>query len=146
MYAPSTALDPRGDRPMKYMLMMHPPRGTGDWQILQWTPEKLQAHMDFMHNLNKDLKASGELVGAEGLASPGEAKLVRAGKSGEPITDGPFAESKEFLAGFWIIDVEGNDRAYQVAAKASTAPGPDGTPLNMPIEVRPIMHDKIMDV
>jgi hypothetical protein len=131
---------------MKYMLMMNVPKATGGYQITAWTPERIQAHMDFMHQLNKDLKAAGEFVGAEGLTPPGEAKLVRAAKNGAPITDGPFAESKEFLAGFWIIDVDGPERAYAVAAKASAAPGPDGAPLNMAIEVRPIMHAKIMDV
>jgi hypothetical protein len=131
---------------MKYMLMMNVPKATGGYQITAWTPERIQAHMDFMHQLNKDLKGAGEFVLAEGLTPPAEAKLVRAGKNGTPITDGPFAESKEFLAGFWIIDVDEPERAYAVAAKASSAPGPDGNPLNMAIEVRPIMHAKIMDV
>ena len=124
---------------MKYMLMMHAPRATGDYQINQWTPGALQAHMAFMHALNKDLMAAGEMVRCEGLAAPGEAKSVRAGTKGEPITDGPFPETKEFLAGYWIVEVEDTQRAYQIAARASTAPGPDGKPLNMPIEVRQVM-------
>jgi hypothetical protein len=81
----------------------------------------------------------GELVAAEGLSFPDQAKLVKAGKNGTPVTDGVFPESKEFLAGFWIIDVDSPERAYEVAAKVSAAPGPGGEPLNMPIEVRPIM-------
>ena len=125
---------------MKYMLMMHTPRGTGDYQILKWAPAALQAHMDHMHALNKDLTEAGEMVGCEGLQAPGEAKLVRAGKRGEPITDGPFPEAKEFLAGYWIVDVSRVERAYEIAARASTAPGPDGEPLNMPIEVRQVMQ------
>ena len=76
---------------------------------------------------------------AEGLAWPDQAKLVRAGPDGTPIADGVFPESKEFLIGYWIIDVESPERAYQVAAQASAAPGPGGAPLNMPIEVRQIM-------
>ena len=124
---------------MKFMLMMNTPRGTGDYQISSWSPEDFQNHIAFMHQYNKDLVAAGEFVQAEGLTPPGQAKLVRAGKDGKPITDGPFAESKEFLAGFWIIDVENESRAYDLAAKASAAPGPGGAPLNMPIEVRPIM-------
>jgi hypothetical protein len=64
---------------------------------------------------------------------------VRAGKDGLPVTDGVFPESKEFLAGFWIIDVDNSQRAFEIAAKMSSAPGPGGAPLNMPIEVRPIM-------
>jgi hypothetical protein len=89
--------------------------------------------------LHQDLHESGELVSAEGLSFPNQARLVRAGKDGTPITDGVFPESKEFLAGFWIVDVETPERAYAIAAQASAAPGPGGAPLNMPIEVRPVM-------
>ena len=124
---------------MKYMLMMHAPRGEGEYQITSWSPEDLRGHIGFMHRLNQGLTESGELVGAEGLAAPGEAKLVRAGRNGTPVTDGPFAEAKEFLAGFWIVDVDGPERAYEIAAQASAAPGPGGTPLLMPIEVRQVM-------
>lgn len=124
---------------MKYMLMMHAPRGDGDYQINDWAPEDFKAHMAFMFRYNTDLKAAGEWVGAEGLAPPGEAKTVRAAKDGSPITDGPFAEAKEFLAGYWIVDVESPARAYELAAKASAAPGKGGAPLNMPIEVRQVM-------
>lgn len=124
---------------MRYMLMMHAPRGTGDYQVSEWSPADLKAHIEFMHRLNKDLTASGEMVSGEGLAAPGEAKLVRAGKNGMPMTDGPFPEAKEFLAGFWIVDVEHADRAYEIAARISAAPGPGGTPLNMPVEVRQVM-------
>ncbi|HEU5185872.1 MAG TPA: YciI family protein [Gemmatimonadaceae bacterium] len=124
---------------MRYMLMMHAPRGTGDYQVSEWSPADLKAHIEFMHRLNKDLAASGEMVSGEGLAGPGEAKLVRAGKNGVPMTDGPFPEAKEFLAGFWIVDVEHADRAYAIAARISAAPGPGGTPLNMPVEVRQVM-------
>ena len=92
-----------------------------------------------MKKLNQDLHESGELVSAEGLSFPDQAKLVRAGKDGTPITDGVFPESKEFLAGFWIVDVETPERAYAIAAQASAAPGPGGAPLIMPIEVRPVM-------
>ena len=125
---------------MKYMLMMHVPRGTGSYQINSWTPQDFEAHIAFMQRLNKELTASGELVGAEGLAAPGEAKVVRAGKDGAPVvTDGPFPEAKEFLAGYWIVDVDRAERAYEIAAKASAAPGPGGKPLIIPIEVRQVM-------
>ena len=122
---------------MKYILMMNTMKaGQG---IPSWPTKDLQAHIAFMMNLNKDLRDAGELVSAEGLSFPDQAKLVRAGKNGIPITDGVFPESKEFLAGFWIIDVDTPERAYAIAAKASAAPGPGGAPLNMPIEVRPVM-------
>jgi hypothetical protein len=123
---------------MKYMLMMNVPGG-GPYQIGSWPKKDVEAHIKFMIELNKKLSSSGELVGAEGLAGPDQAKCVRAGKNGEPITDGVFAESKEFLAGFWIVDVETPERAYAIAAEASAAPGPGGKPLNMPIEVRQVM-------
>lgn len=125
---------------MKYILMMHAPRGTGDYQINDWSPEDFKAHIAFMHRFNKELTEAGELVGGEGLATPAEARVVRAGKNGAPVvTDGPFPETKEFLAGYWIVDVDRTERAYEIAAQASAAPGPGGTPLNMPIEVRQVM-------
>jgi hypothetical protein len=125
---------------VKFMLMMNAPRGTGDWGITQWPPEDFKAHINFMRRLNDELTRAGELVGAEGLTPPGQARIVRAGKGGVPeVTDGPFAEAKEFLAGYWIVDVESPQRAYEIAARASAAPGPGGTPLNLPIEVREVM-------
>jgi hypothetical protein len=125
---------------MKFMLMMNAPRGTGDWGIYNWKPEEMKAHIDFMIRLNKDLRADGTLVGAEGLSPPGQAKIVRAGTANTPeVTDGPFAEAKEFLAGYWIVDVETPEQAYAIAARASSAPGPGGKPLNLPIEVRQVM-------
>ena len=107
--------------------------------IMTWPKEDIQAHIRFMMSLNRQLKDAGELVSAEGLAWPDQARRVRADKDGAPITDGVFPESKEFLIGYWIIDVENPERAYQVAANASAAPGLGGAPLNMPIEVRQIM-------
>jgi hypothetical protein len=125
---------------MKYMLMMHAPRGDGGYQVNAWSPDDFKAHIAFMQNLNKDLVGAGELAGAEGLAAPNEAKVVRAGKNGAPaVTDGPFAESKEFLAGYWIVDVDTAERAYEIAARASAAPGPGGKPLGIPIEVRQVL-------
>jgi hypothetical protein len=128
------------DNAMKFMLMMNMPVGTGDYQINQWTPQAFQAHIQFMKDLNRDLTQAGELVDAQGLTPPGQAKIVRFGKGGAPVvSDGPFAETKEFLAGYWIIDVEKAERAYEIAARASGAPGPDGKPLVIPIELREVM-------
>ena len=107
---------------MKYMLMMHAPRGTGEYQVNAWSPDDFKAHIAFMQRLNRDLTASGELVGAEGLASPGEAKIVRAGKNGQPaVTDGPFAETKEQIGGFFLIDARDLNEAIQVASKFPSA-------------------------
>jgi hypothetical protein len=127
----------KGAADMKYILMMNTMRaGAG---VPEWPKKDLQAHIAFMLGLNKELRDAGELVAAEGLSFPDQAKLVRAGKDGIPMTDGVFAESKEFLAGFWIVDVDSPERAYAIAAKVSAAPGPGGAPLNMPIEVRQVM-------
>ena len=123
---------------MKYILMMNCPK-TGYESFASWPKEDLQAHIGFMTSLNQSLKESGNLVSAEGLASPQQAKLVRAGKDGAPVTDGVFPESKEYLAGYWIVDVETPEQAYAIAARASAAPGPGGVPFNMPIEVRQVM-------
>jgi hypothetical protein len=126
---------------MKFMLMMGmkiDPESQSKG-IATWHKEEIQAHVQYMLGLNQKIKEAGELVSAEGLAWPNQAKVVRAANDGTPITDGVFPESKEFLIGYWIIDVESEDRACQVAAMASAAPGPGGVPLNMPIEVRQIM-------
>ncbi len=123
---------------MKYMLMMNTPRG-GDYAIARWPKPAIQAHMAFMMDFANKLNAAGELAAAEGLAAPSEAKLVRAGKDGTPVTDGIFPESKEFLAGYWIVDVASPERAYELAAAISVAPGPDGAPLYLSVEVRQVM-------
>ena len=125
---------------MKFILMMHAPRGTGDWDVFQWTPEARAAHQAYWQKLNAELRSAGELVRVDGLSAPGQARVIRSGQSTQPIvSDGPFPESKEFLAGFWIIDVASADRAHAIAARASAAPGPNGEPLSMPIEVREVM-------
>ena len=123
---------------MKYILMMNTPGG-GPYQIASWPPQDIQAHIAFMKDFARALQESGELVAAEGLAGPDQAKRVRAGSDGKPITDGVFPEAKEFLAGYWIVDVDRPERAYEIAARASAAPGPGGKPLNMAIEVREVM-------
>lgn len=131
---------------MKFMLMMNAPRGNGDWNVSTWPIEDLKAHVRFMKDFYKELSDAGELVAAEGLAPPGQARLVRAGSSGKPdVTDGPYPEAKEFLAGYWIVDVETPTRAYELAAKASSAPGKGGKPINMAIEVREVMSAPPVD-
>lgn len=123
---------------MKYLLMMG---GTkSGWESFgTWPKEDIKAHIAFMIGFSKELTKSGELVAAEGLAGPDQAKVVRAGQDGKPITDGVFPEAKEFLAGYWFVDVESPERAYAIAARASAAPGRGGAPMNMPIEVRQVM-------
>ena len=123
---------------MKYMLMMHVP-GAASYQIAGWPAADIAAHIAFMRNFAAKLHAAGELVWAEGLSGPEQAKLVRAGADGEAITDGAFPDTKEFLAGYWVVDVDSPERAYAIAAEASAAPGPGGKPLNLGIEVRQVM-------
>ena len=123
---------------MKYMLMMNTP-GSGPYKVSSWPQKDLQAHIAFMIAFAKKLGEAGELVAAEGLSGPDQAMRVRAGADGKPITDGVFPESKEFLAGYWIIDVATPERAFAIAAEASAAPGKGGAPMNMAIAVRQVM-------
>jgi hypothetical protein len=138
MKAHKIVRDSKGEKDMKYILMMNCPK-TGYDKFGAWPQKDIQAHIAFMKDFSKKLGESGELVAAEGLADPKQAKLVRAGKDGAPITDGVFPEAKEFLAGYWIVDVETPERAYAIAAGASAAPGTGGAPMNMAIEVRQVM-------
>jgi hypothetical protein len=123
---------------MKYLLMMNGSK-KGWEEFMQWSPEDLKGHVGYMIQLANQLKQEGVLVAAEGLAQPNEAKVVRAANDGSPVTDGIFPESKEFLAGYWIVEVNSPEEAYKIAARASAASGKGGAPMNMPIEVRQIM-------
>ncbi|HEV8367521.1 MAG TPA: YciI family protein [Pyrinomonadaceae bacterium] len=124
---------------MKYILLMNGTKDMFEWYS-KWPKEDLQANIAFMRDLSQQLKDEGVLVATEGLAFPSEAKIVHAGSDGSPIvTDGPFPEAKEFLAGYWIIDVESAAEAYKIAARVSLAPAPAGTPGTMPLEVRQVM-------
>ncbi|MFF0543340.1 YciI family protein [Nocardia thailandica] len=125
----------------KFMLIKtYAPAANCDVPITEWAPEDIAAHIDFQRALGEQLAAAGELVEAQGLADPGQARIVSSdGRSAPVVTDGPFPETKEFLAGYWIIDVDSAERAYEVAAQASAAPGPGGEPIGEYIEVRQIM-------
>lgn len=123
---------------MKYILMMNGNKANWD-EYTRWSKEDLMRNVAFMQSFSKELKDAGVFVDTKGLALPQDAKIVRAGDNGEPITDGVFPESKEFLAGYWIVDVETPEQAYKIAARASAAPGAGGKPVNMPIEVRQVL-------
>jgi hypothetical protein len=122
---------------MKYILMMKGTKADFDWYA-QWSPEDLQRQGEFMEAFTQELRDSGVFVATEALGFPEQARHVRAGKDGEPITDGVFPESKEFLAGYWIVDVETPEEAYRLAAKVSAAPGRKDRG-NQPIEVQQVM-------
>lgn len=120
---------------MKYILLMSGSAG-GVKTYQTWSQADRDSHMAVLVSLNKELTGSGEFVATQGLASPAEAKVVRGRKNGMPVTDGVFPEAKEFLLGYWIVDVASPERAYEIAGRISAAPGPGGIPTNMPIEVR----------
>ena len=123
---------------MKYILLMTGTKAGVD-TYRAWSQSDIQTHFAYLHDLNKDLTESGEFVANQALAGPDQAKVVRAGQNGIPATDGIFPEAKEFLLGYWIVDVESPERAYEIAARLSAGPGPRGVLTNMPIEVRQIM-------
>jgi hypothetical protein len=107
----------------------------------EWTPDEMKVHIRFQQDLVRELADAGELVRADGLAGPDAAKVVRYGgpDAAPVVTDGPFPETKEFLAGYYLIDVDSVERAYEIAAQASSAPGPGGKPIYERIEVRQVM-------
>jgi len=123
---------------MKYMLLMSATKEIFEWYS-KWPKEDLKKNVAFMRDFNQELKDSGVLVDTAGLGFPDRARMVHARKDGAPITDGIFPESKEFLAGYWIIDVENEEEAYRTAARLSLAPAPAGTEGTMPVEVREVM-------
>jgi hypothetical protein len=120
---------------MKYILMMSGTK-TGVARYHTWSQSDRDTHLQTLGGLVKELVETGEFVAVQPLAGPTEAKVVRGEKNGLPVTDGVFPESKEFLLGYWIVDVAAPERAYVIAARISAAPGPGGVPTNMPIEVR----------
>lgn len=126
---------------MKFILMMHAPANApAEAGMASWKPEEVHKMIQFMKDLNADLSARGELASAEGLDYPPRPRIVRAqGEKAPLITDGPFAETKEFLVGYWIVEVPDEQRAFEIAARASACPGFGGKPLNQAIEVRQVM-------
>ena len=107
--------------------------------MYEWTPEEVKAHIVFQQTLNQRLEELGELVDAQGLAGPDEARFVVSdGISAPLVTDGPFPESKELLAGYRVVEVDSPERALEIAAQVSAAPGQGGAPIRQRIEVRQI--------
>ena len=108
--------------------------------MTEWKPEEVQAHLDYYTALNAELTASGELVDMTTLTGPDLAVIVTGDGQTAPVrTDGPFAEVKEWIAGFQIVDVESEERAIEIAGKVSAVPGPGGVPTRQPIHVRRVM-------
>lgn len=125
---------------MRYILMMAGTKAGVDG-YKAWLPTDIQAHFAFLRDLNRELRERGELVANPRLGEPDRAKIVRAAKDSTPVTDGVFPEAKEFLLGYWIVDVASSERACEIAARLSGGPAPGGGKLSMPIEVREILSD-----
>ncbi|MBC7273931.1 MAG: hypothetical protein H5T76_35390 [Streptomyces sp.] len=130
---------------MKYLVMV---QGTqADYQAMTgkgsdgspaWTEKDIQAMFDFMSAINDDLAESGELVDAQGLTEPAQTRLVSVGADGKPeITDGPYGETKELLAGYWVLECESLERVTEIAARVARCPQPAGAP-DYPVVIRPI--------
>jgi hypothetical protein len=124
----------------RYLLGVDFTPGVVDTPMEEWKPEEIEAHLDYYRALTKELVDSGELVGSEILVGPDLAKIVTSDGVSEPVvTDGPFQEFKEWLAGYQIVDVESEERALEIAARLSAVPGPDGVATQQPIHVRQVM-------
>ncbi len=124
----------------KYLLLKHyrgAPATVNDVPMDRWTPEEVDAHMKFMDDFGKRLEESGELVDAQAL-SPQGAWVRWDGPGKPPVTDGPFAETKDLIAGWYVVDVDGWDRAVELAGELSLAPGKDGKPIHEWLELRPV--------
>ncbi|MEU8225460.1 YciI family protein [Kribbella sp. NPDC048915] len=125
----------------KFMLLMNMDGGNCDTPMLEWDEADMKAHLQYLGDHVERLRRSGELVEVNALTWPKHAKVVRASAVSAPVlTDGPYAEAKEVLAGYTMIDVESEERALEIAAEQSAAPGPGGVPLEQPIEVRRVME------
>ncbi|HET8988881.1 MAG TPA: YciI family protein [Humibacillus sp.] len=125
----------------KYLIGVDFQPGIVDTPMSEWEPAEVQAHLDYYGALQRELVASGELVESTILTGPDLAKIVRSDGGAPVVTDGPFQEFKEWLAGFQIVEVDSEERAIEIAAKVSAVPGPGGIPFGQPIHVRRVMDD-----
>jgi hypothetical protein len=129
----------------RYLLAVDFQPGVIDMPMEEWKPEEIAAHLQYYGVLHRELVESGELVQSEVLSPPDLAKIVTSDGTAPVVTDGPFQEFKEWLAGYQIVDVESEERALEIAARISAVPGPNGVPLQQPIQVRQIMEDAPSD-
>ena len=129
----------------KYVLIVDFQPGVTETTMEEWKPEEIEAHLDYYRALSQELVDSGEQVQSEVLAGPDLAKIVTSDGSATVVTDGPFQEFKEWLAGFKIVEVDSEERALEIAARLSAVPGPDGVPIQQPIQVRQVMEQAPAD-
>jgi hypothetical protein len=125
----------------RYLLAVDFHLGVADTPMTEWKPEEIAAHLDYYDALSRELVSTGELVDSTVLTGPDLAKIVRSDGTSPVVTDGPFQEFKEWIAGFQIVDVESEQRALEIAARVSAVPGPGGVPLQQPIQVRRVMDE-----
>ena len=123
----------------QFLLVVDFQPGVIDTPMDKWSAEEIEAHLDYYGVLRRELEASGELVQSEVLAGPDLAKIVTSDGRNTVVTDGPFQEFKEWLAGYQIVDVESEARALEIAGRLSAVPGPGGVALQQPIQVRQVM-------
>jgi hypothetical protein len=121
----------------RFLLIQNYEGGVCQEPMGTWDPADIRAHIDFQLALNAALTASGELVDAQGVAGPEQAKRVTSDGTASTVVTGPF--ERALLAGYRIVDVESEERALEIAARTSAAPGPAGVPMQQPIEVRQVM-------
>ncbi|ALC22226.1 YciI family protein [Streptomyces pristinaespiralis] len=131
---------------MKYLVMIQGTQadyeamsGNGSEHAPAWNEKEIQAMFSFMQSINDDLAESGELVDGQGLAAPAQTRHVLSGKDGRPVvTDGPYGETKEVLAGYWVLECESLDRVTEIASRITQCPVPEGT-VEYPVVIRQIM-------
>ena len=122
---------------MRFMLMMHVGQDDGR-EVLEWAQEDIAKMIEFQRAFDRELEENGEMVFNAGLAWPDQARIVTYADGTPVVSDGPFPPGREFLIGFWVVECDSEERAYAIAAKASSSPGPGGAPTGVPIEVRPL--------
>ena len=129
---------------MKYMILLagsqqHYDAMAGKSDTLpNWSPSDLEAMFEYMSDLNDQLRRSGEWIDAQGLTQPSEARRIQLQGGNLVVTDGPYTETKEVLAGYWIVECESLDRATEIAERAARCPVPEGFPTGVPVDIRPV--------
>jgi hypothetical protein len=123
----------------RYLVLSKYDEGAEAPPMDEWDPDDITAHLEYLRALNAELIESGELVEMQALSGPDLARIVVSDGGPPVVTDGPFPEAKELLAGYQLIDVESEERAIEIAAKVSAAPGPGGVPLRQRIELRSVL-------
>jgi len=128
---------------MKYLLLKHyrgAPEPVNCVPMSEWTPQEITDHIQFMRDFAAELEGTGEFVDAQALAPEG-LWVQYDGEGRPPVTDGPFAETKDLIAGWMVIDVDSEQRALELAGELSAAPGAGGKPIHEWLEVRPFMSE-----